>query len=1197
MKKRGLLFYIILFINILKVYSQEGSSFVGVFNQVEIPPSPNASSLGRYGEIPVSKSTGIPSINIPLFEIKDRGIIVPISISYHAGGIRVADEASWVGLGWSLNAGGAITRVVRGKPDEKGWFSNGVTVPTNTTVANMNIRSNEQTYSFLNLVSNGNWDYEPDLFYYNFGELSGSFFIGNDGYPVLFPFQNIKISYSYTFNEGLKSFSVVDEKGINYSFSTKEISITQEDLFVSGWYLDEIYNPFTGTKINFEYEVSQHISSSVSSMAVWETQPMGSIISLTPETPDYHSTTINGQFLNKIVSSNSELVFFTSASDDGLGKRKLDSIQYVDKLSEEKLKSYLFNYSYFNPNSNSYDEKRLKLNYLELTNQKDNNRSRHSFYYSTIELPEKTSKSVDHWGFYNGKGNTSYLPLIKSFDTQFGSANREPDSNYSKAGMLRMIIYPTGGFTEFNFESNAYSRPINKQDISLYGQTDGLLANGCENCQDYEVMELNNFFPKNRKYYNIMLNATLTPPPGYSEHMNEGLSGEVLITNSAGEILISGTMAQSQLSFEAELPDGLFDDSTILLLKIHAIGTSAVVASANLSYYSYNPDSIGVLKEFLAGGQRIKEIKNFDQSNKLINRKSYDYNKSGYLTGGIPDYMSIFTSSRPIDNDPNFLLDYKQIMLYSSPPGGLGSSQNSVSYKEVSEYLGTATINSGKTTTKYYEIEDNNVGGPPFMPKISYQCFRNYPITETYYENKGNESYQAIKQIEFKYSKNNSKSTTVKGFKAAKKRQETSQTPFYNIWDYNFGNFILFADFYTLDEKITKDKFEGKEVITSERYYYNNVLHPYANVIETIEPDGNVRRVELKYPEDFTKTMYGDCKQNLEAQIEECEDQHDLCYEEHINCQGKYFPCREKYNKCEVSKRGYQNLMCKFPWGGWDLHCLHITDRYFPCTNLLEACLDSAGYYSCLENLGGDCGYSGCNVEAIQTSHECWDNYNSAILNSINSSSGSSDVGPYLLTLYNNVSQPIEKTVFNNDKKIEHIVWNYGFHESLVDSVPVLKSISKEYGTYGQVEEVKVDKYNESRNIIQTSNIQNCPQSYIWGYENQYPVLKIESCEPNIPVAQIQTIINGLTLSGSESKVSIDADIVKLKNSFAAYQGDEYMFAIYTYKPLVGVTSETDTRGRTTYYLYDGFGRLKEVRDHEYNIIKQYEYHYAGQEQ
>src|SRR5450432_4906554 len=81
------------------------------------PPSPDAAGLGKYGAIPVDKSTGIPQISIPLYEIKTPRFTLPISLSYHASGIKVDEIASWVGCGWVLNAGGAITRSIVGFPD------------------------------------------------------------------------------------------------------------------------------------------------------------------------------------------------------------------------------------------------------------------------------------------------------------------------------------------------------------------------------------------------------------------------------------------------------------------------------------------------------------------------------------------------------------------------------------------------------------------------------------------------------------------------------------------------------------------------------------------------------------------------------------------------------------------------------------------------------------------------------------------------------------------------------------------------------------------------------------------------------------------------------------------------------------------------------------------------------------------------
>ncbi len=70
-----------------------------------IYPSPTAASLGKYSDIPVSYHTGVPSISIPLYTLTEGDLQLPISVSYHAGSIRVDETASAIDLGWSLNAG------------------------------------------------------------------------------------------------------------------------------------------------------------------------------------------------------------------------------------------------------------------------------------------------------------------------------------------------------------------------------------------------------------------------------------------------------------------------------------------------------------------------------------------------------------------------------------------------------------------------------------------------------------------------------------------------------------------------------------------------------------------------------------------------------------------------------------------------------------------------------------------------------------------------------------------------------------------------------------------------------------------------------------------------------------------------------------------------------------------------------------
>src|SRR5258708_5219203 len=70
-------------------------SLADIQNPKILPPSPEASALGRYGQIPVSKNPGTPNIDIPIYEIKTPRFTLPISISYLATGIKVDETATW----------------------------------------------------------------------------------------------------------------------------------------------------------------------------------------------------------------------------------------------------------------------------------------------------------------------------------------------------------------------------------------------------------------------------------------------------------------------------------------------------------------------------------------------------------------------------------------------------------------------------------------------------------------------------------------------------------------------------------------------------------------------------------------------------------------------------------------------------------------------------------------------------------------------------------------------------------------------------------------------------------------------------------------------------------------------------------------------------------------------------------------------
>lgn len=79
--------------------------------------TPEAVAFHKVNFLPVNLYTGKIPINIPIYEIKIGNIVVPVSLSYNMSGIKVDDEASNVGLGWSLNAGGSVLRIIKNMED------------------------------------------------------------------------------------------------------------------------------------------------------------------------------------------------------------------------------------------------------------------------------------------------------------------------------------------------------------------------------------------------------------------------------------------------------------------------------------------------------------------------------------------------------------------------------------------------------------------------------------------------------------------------------------------------------------------------------------------------------------------------------------------------------------------------------------------------------------------------------------------------------------------------------------------------------------------------------------------------------------------------------------------------------------------------------------------------------------------------
>ena len=244
--------------------AQTGSLQTSVTSVVH--PAPNAASLGKFIDIPVSLNTGLPTIAVPLWDIKQGDVQVDISLSYHAGGIKVDDIASWVGMGWALNAGGVLTRSARGLPDVPDAYKNGV-LPRRLSYQQGTMPLDDAMNYMIN-VSQGVEDSEQDMYTISAGGVSGRFFMGDDGNFIVAPREsNLRIAYNIVDASGQRyAWIITDGKGTQYKFNEAEYNTTTTFSYsgsqgsqsgysgdaISSWYLTDVVD-VQGNRVHFSY--------------------------------------------------------------------------------------------------------------------------------------------------------------------------------------------------------------------------------------------------------------------------------------------------------------------------------------------------------------------------------------------------------------------------------------------------------------------------------------------------------------------------------------------------------------------------------------------------------------------------------------------------------------------------------------------------------------------------------------------------------------------------------------------------------------------------------------------------------------------------------------------------------------------------------------------------------------------------------
>jgi hypothetical protein len=481
--KKIIILSILIFIHFFKSAAQQVPTI--------IPPSPQAQAFMRYGEIPVDYSTGVPGISIPLYTLKEKKLELPISISYHASGIKVNDVASEVGLGWVLNRGGMISRTTYEQPDEESTgqktYSNASELLTAVATIAPVYKSSCNCYSGidnLNDYFNSNFiNQDPlrDRFNYCLPNGTSGVFIFdylNQNNIITLPFRPLKIEKTAstinpiypeitTTHLRIVSFKITDENGIKYTFKSYNSQKTTE------WYLTGMTSA-DGTEsivLNYDLPASNqgawHENFSLVSHTNLGSTGTGCSSDGTTHSTISESPSLTSSFdipvLTSIVSSNAVINFYydTQARSDFTQLHRLSNITVTPVNSTSIIKNIRFAQKYFGSNATNY---RLGLDSVIIIAPGNAQPQKYTFTYEAQTLPPYPIKlstetfNEDFWGYYNGSNSPTLIQtdfISTSGDKASFGANREADAgNYSRACMIKEIKYPTGGKTVFQFDRN-----------------------------------------------------------------------------------------------------------------------------------------------------------------------------------------------------------------------------------------------------------------------------------------------------------------------------------------------------------------------------------------------------------------------------------------------------------------------------------------------------------------------------------------------------------------------------------------------------------------------------------------------------------------------------------------------------------------------------------------------------------------------
>lgn len=1114
-----------LFVLILTI---SGNLIAQDFTENIIPPSPEISSLGRYLDFPISYYTGQANISIPIHTIKAGDIELPISISYHSGGIVVSDVSSWVGSGWSLNYGGFVNRSINGQPDgERQVFFPQFPY----YVANVN---EERKFRYAAL---GNFDSQHDIYNFSASGYSGKFLIEleNGGRVVQIPKQNITIEtqggLGINHND---SFVLKTPNGLVHTFD--EIQNTTSKSYCSG--------PASGgTKINksswrpsriFSSSTNQFIDFSYISETIFHNNPpvYKEYDANGTQAPPYSKSTCTSSVtftgpnrISQIEGSDGTVIKFIAGQDrkDLEGSKLLSKIEVY--FGQKKIKEFIFNHKYLNRSNNTNNLYNINDNDLALNNQENrlflmsiqekvNNQTKPAYifeYNLDKGLPKRFSKAIDYWGYYNGENNKTLIPTLQFGSKLYQGGRRQPNLDYAKQGSLKKIIYPTGGSTTYEYELNECTNTSfnyytgSQQD---YYEEYGIFQNDPEN----EV----NFTINSAKITDFQISFTEDDICPSFCSVDLGLYKYDPTSNRYRAVI---AMSQTEV-YEAIKASGIYKQEITLSAGIYRF-------TRVINDPSFQDDEYFISAKWLksteipepeidnkAGGLRVSTINTFDPTTDKNIIKKIKYESGALSLSGIPSFKrgKSFATTRLSDEGGCHWFVVRPFLERSSTPNYALSRTNGgiVGYGKVTVSEGTSNEN-GSTEYEY----------------ITYRDHSDYIVDEVYSVEVGIES------------------------------QWTGP--------YTMGSFGHYGDFSSGDYEYPNPPIDNKD-------WKRGLLKRQS----VFDKDQNlVEKKEIKYrffddpshPEnyDLSKVYFS---RGIAVDPEEmyiCDGR----------VRGKIY--LQRYQIASTWYEIAEEITTKYTSNGQTTYTTKY-DEYNP-DHLMPTKITTVT--------------SNDNTTTIQETLYPQD-------------LSSDQFGSNLLKINHILSKPLVTKVSNQRlgllSKQETF---YGSAQHLGGVIMPYKQINYPKATATNPIEIdfRFDQLGKLLDISDPDERGNV--SYRWGYSNTLPVIKIEN--PQVGFENIYESASVLPqgYDSLEELVSNLDDIATNRfkqNLWKTYNenlrnhstSQNAMITTYTYKPLIGITSTTDSRGYTTYFLYDEFNRLAFVKDAQGNLVSENKYNYKN---